>query len=472
MSDPSTKDLSFLPSIKSIAVIGASKKRNYFFLRTFHDSFKGRLYAIKPGAEKIDEFPDVDVYERVSDIPSNEPVDFVFIEIPREHVVEVIKDCGKKGVKLAAIFSAGFNDAGTEEGRQLQIELLRAVSEAKTIRIIGPNGMGLYYPRLGIRWRVSLPLDHGSVGVMAQSGGLCNLMIHGLTSEGMPISKGFSIGNAADINAIDVINYFKDDPETSIIVVYLEGLPPGRGTQLVKILQGCKKPVIVVKGGKTAVGSKAVKSHTATLAGDVAIWEAAMHQAGVMLVDTFEDILGVGKFVAMIGQKPIKNACLLTLSGGYGVVCSDVLASHDIRLPEFSITIKESLAHILSASGTSLNNPVDVGSFIYDVDKLEAILHAVLNDPAIDGVIFEIVPIYIAAQMRGDPLDVALPAMLRRIKQQHDKPVVAIIEDIGYDAIRQGLKRSLRELNIPVYPDIAQIARTIRFINKIHIMAK
>jgi acetate---CoA ligase (ADP-forming) len=460
----SPKDLSFIANIRSIAIIGASKKRNYFFLRTFHDSFNGRIYAIKPGAEKIDEFPDVDVYERVSDVPDDEPVDFVFIEIPREHVPQAIRDCAAKGVKLAAIFSSGFADASTDEGRALQAEVLEAA--AGVTRVLGPNCMGMYYPRLGIRWRASLPIEHGTTGVMAQSGGLCNLLIHGLTTEGMPISKAFSIGNAADINAIDVISYFKDDPETAMIAIYLEGIPAGKGQQFMDVLQGCEKSVIMIKGGRTATGSRAIKSHTATLAGDFAIWDAAIHQAGGILVDTFDDIMNVGKFLFTIGRKQVSTTCMMTLSGGYGVICSDTLSSHGIVLPAFSEKTRQTLVNLLTASGTSINNPIDIGAFMYEVDKLEAILDVVLDDDGIDGVIFEIVPVYIAAQMKGEPLGTALPAMLERIKQRHEKPIVSIIENVGFPEIKQGLKHDLMTLKIPVYDEIMQVARTFKFINK------
>jgi acetyltransferase len=465
MSTPNQlpKDLSFISSIRSIAVIGASKKRNYFFLKTFHDSFIGKIYAIKPGGEKIGEFPDVDVYERVTDVPDDEPVDFAFIEVPREHVPQVIGDCAAKGVKLASIYSSGFADAGTDEGRDLQEEVLQAASG--TTRLLGPNGMGLYYPRLGIRWRPSLPQVYGTVGLIVQSGGLCNLLIHGLAAEGLPISKAFSIGNAADINAIDVLSYFKDDPETSVIVVYLEGLPAGRGRQFMDVLSSCEKPVIFVKGGKTAAGSRAVRSHTATVAGVSEIWTAVVRQVGGIPAETFDDIVSAVKFLKAVGQVPIGNACMLTLSGGYAVICSDVLTGHGIVIADFSNQVREALAGILNSVGTSINNPIDIGGFIYDVDKIEAILDIVLEDGGIDGVIFEITPVYIAAQMRGDSLGVELAPMLDRVKQRHRKPILSIVENVGYDDIKHDLKRDLTALGIPVYDDIMQVARTLKSIN-------
>jgi acyl-CoA synthetase (NDP forming) len=471
MDETPMKNLQSIPCIRSIADIGASKKRNYAYLRTFHDTFKGRIYVVTPRAEPILEFPEVAVYSRVTDIPDTEPVDFAFIEVPREHVIEVVKDCSLKGVKLAAIFSSGFADAGTENGRQLQAELARFIKEAGNgLHVIGPNGMGLYYPRLGIRWRPSLPLEHGGTGVVAQSGGLCNLLIHGLAVAGIPISTALSIGNAMDITAIDVIAYFKADVETKIIIVYLEGIPEGKGREFKDLLAACDKPVILVKGGRTASGSKAALSHTASLVGNFAAWQAVARQAGVYLVETFEDVIDLAKHVTYYGKRRVRNVCILTLSGGYGVICSDTLTSHGIVLPDFvgNARLQESLRHVLGSVGTSIGNPVDVGAFIYDVSKLETIANAVLSEPTIDALIFEIAPLYVASSLRPDVhLETELPDMLDRVKKAARKPILVICEDIGFDAVRNDIVSRLRKVQIPVYADIMHVTRVLRYTNGI-----
>ncbi|MBN2152377.1 MAG: CoA-binding protein [Candidatus Lokiarchaeota archaeon] len=463
------KNLPAIHGIRSIADIGASRKRHYTYLKTFRATFKGKLYAIKPGAEPIPEFPDVPVYARVTDVPAGEPVDFAFIEVPREQVAGVIRDCARKGVKLAAIFSSGFADAGTDEGRQLQAELARVIEEeGNDLHVIGPNGMGLYYPRLGIRWRPSLPTAHGGAGIVAQSGGLCNLLIHGLNAAGMPVSTALSIGNAMDITALDALEYFKDDPETDVVVAYLEGIPNGSGKAFMRILGECRKPVILVKGGRTSSGSKAARSHTAAIVGNFAAWQAAARQAGAILVETFEDVIDVARYVTCYGKARAKSACMLTLSGGYGVICSDALASHGVAMPDFSRneSLKESLRQQLVSIGTSVGNPVDVGAFIYEVDKLEAIARTVLADTSVDVLIFEIAPLYVAAGIRPDVhLETALPAMLERVKGRVPKPIVVITEDIGYDDVKADISARLRGMGIPVFDDISHVARTFNYVN-------
>jgi acyl-CoA synthetase (NDP forming) len=161
---------------------------------------------------------------------------------------------------------------------------------------------------------------------------------------------------------------------------------------------------------------------------------------------------------------------MLTLSGGYGVICSDALASHGIVLPDFAgnESLKASLRRELVSIGTSVGNPVDVGAFIYEVDKLEAIAKLVLGDPSVDGLIFEIAPLYVAASLRPDVhLETALPAMLERVKRQVPKPVVVITEDIGYESVKNDLTIRLRELKIPVFDDISHIARALRYVNNL-----
>lgn len=471
MPSNSLKNLPCIASIKSIADIGASKKRHYVYLKTFHATFKGKIYAINPTIKEIPEFPDVTVHARVTDIPDDEPVDFAFIEVPREHVIGVVKDCARKGVKLAAIFSSGFADAGTEEGRKLQEELARVIrDEGHGLHVIGPNGMGLYHPRLGIRWRPSLPVEHGGTGIVAQSGGFSNLLIHGLSAAGMPVSTALSIGNAMDITALDAIAFFKDDPETSIIVAYLEGIPERSGQEFMSLLHSCKKPVILVKAGRTTNGSKAARSHTASLVGNYAMWLEASKKAGAVLVETFEDVINVAKFVTSYGVKPIKNACMLTLSGGYGVICSDALASHGIDMPDFSGNerLNAALRGEISSVGTSIGNPVDVGAFIYDVPKLETIALAVLDDSSVDGLIFEIAPLYVASSIRPEVhLETELPAMLGRVKQHGNKPVIVITENIGYDSVKNDIENRLRSFKIPVFSDILHVARALGYVNRV-----
>lgn len=459
------KSLDFVANIRSVAIVGATKKNNYFFVRIFAESFRGKVYAIHPELKNIEGFPNLPVYGRVTDIPRNEPVDFVFISLPREKVVQIIDDCVEKHVKLVSIFTTNFADEGTEEGCRLQSELIEHAKNQ--VRIIGPNGMGLYYPRLGIRWRSSLPIEIGSTGIVAQSGGFSNLLIHGLTSENVKVSKAFSIGNAADINALDVLNYFKDDPETNLIIAYIEGLPEGQGHELLRIMKDCKKPLLMIKGGRSKSGSRAAMTHTASLVGNYTIWKDAVHQGCGILLRSFDDILNIAKYIKMIGPQPIHNLALISLSGGYGVVCTDMLADYGIQLPLIEGTLSDTLSHLFTIPGTSFKNPLDIAVMLYEIEKLDQAIRAILSDSRFDGLLFEIAPLYIAYPMRpGVKLDDLLFGLLKKIRETFKKPIGVIIEDIGFPEIKNALKTRLQAIDIPVFNDIEPFARSIHAVNE------
>ncbi|MBD3351300.1 MAG: hypothetical protein GF364_07415 [Candidatus Lokiarchaeota archaeon] len=461
------KDLDFISEINSIAIIGASRKRNFFFTKTFHDTFKGQIYAINPGLKSIDELPSVEVYDKLTDVPSSKPIDYAFITVPRHLVPDIISDCVVKGVKMVGIFTADFADEGTNEGKNLQMKILESAD--KQLRILGPNGMGLYYPKKGIRWRSSLPSDYGNVGVVAQSGGLCNLIIHGLTNENCPISKAFSIGNAIDVNVLDVFHYLLKDPETNIIVAYVEGLPKGIGKTLIDLIKSSQKPILILKAGRTKVGTQAAISHTASLVGNFTIWKSAIKQAGGILLETYNDVISLTKYIRMAGFKKIENACLVSLSGGYGVVCADLLAEYGIKLPRFKVdsVTRNKLSNLFTAKGTSYNNPVDLAVTIYEPEKIGHIFEVILDDGLIDGIIFEIAPLYLTHQMRADiNLSEELYNTLKTVKSKCEKPIVVIIQDIGYVDEQLALKRKLQEINIPVYSDILPVTRLLKVLNK------
>ncbi|MBY9016135.1 MAG: CoA-binding protein, partial [Candidatus Lokiarchaeota archaeon] len=183
--DIGVKDTSFINDIRSIAIIGASKKRDYFFLRNHQYAFKGNLYAVHPNAEEIPNFPEDKIYSSILEIP--EAIDFAFIAIPAKKVLEVMDECVEKGVKLVTVFTSEFSDAGTEEGAELEKELVRRAKNK--VRILGPNGLGLFYPKFGIAWRTGFPSVAGNIGFIAQSGGICNIAIYSSIELGLNFSK-------------------------------------------------------------------------------------------------------------------------------------------------------------------------------------------------------------------------------------------------------------------------------------------
>ncbi|MHA1683476.1 MAG: CoA-binding protein [Promethearchaeota archaeon] len=460
------KDLSFIKNINTIALIGASAKRGYFFLRTFAETFKGNLVVISPNSAIISGHEDVPVYRCLRDVPETTRIDFAFIAIPREKILPVIDDCIQVGIKLVSIFTSNFADSGTREGKMLQEELVQKIRNSKPkIHVLGPNGMGLYFPHLGIRWRPSLPTRGGDVGIVAQSGGLCNLIIHGLHSEGLSVSKAFSIGNAVDINFLDVLSYFRDDPGTHLIIAYIEGIPSNSGSRFIELARDIGKPLILLKGGKTRVGRTAVMSHTASLAGNYRLWSSISRQAGLIMVDTLDDVLNCAKYFENSTSRSVRNVCLISMSGGYGIVCADVLVQHGVVLPDIETIphLHDTLSSVFTTIGTSFRNPIDLAVMLFEPEKLETIFRAIMESEAFDAIVFEIPPLYLAHQWRLDiNLSEAIFEVLSSIRQLYKKPMIVIIQDVGYDEIKKDLKTRLQEVRVPVYSDILPVARLLQ----------
>ena len=252
-----------------MAVIGTSEKRNFFFLRNHFATFKGPIYAVNPSINEISGFPSENIYPSVKDIPGE--VDFAFITVPKNKILDVIDDCVTKKVKLVSVFTAEFSDAGTKEGIELEIELLKRANNV--VRFLGPNGMGLFYPKMGIQWRDKFPTEPGNIGFVAQSGGICNIAIYTAKELGFHFSKVFSFGNGTDLDVVDLISFFDNDPETDIILCYVEGIKKGRGNDLINAIARTTKPIALLKGGKSERGSKAARTHTASIAGNTKIWK-------------------------------------------------------------------------------------------------------------------------------------------------------------------------------------------------------
>ena len=255
---------------KSIAVVGATPNRNklgYVVLDLLMRKFKGRLYPVNP---KYDELFGLKCYPKVSAIP--EVVDLVVVVVPAPIVIDVIEDAGKKGVKAAVIISSGFSEIGGE-GVERERELLKVAKE-HGVRIIGPNCLGVYDAFSGVdTWfipeeRMMRP-PPGVIAILSQSGALAAAMLDFAASEGIGIAKAVSYGNRVDVDEADLLEYFKDDPNVEVVLIYVEGFKQNFGRRFREVAQEFlkEKPIIVLKAGKTARGAAAASSHTGALAG-------------------------------------------------------------------------------------------------------------------------------------------------------------------------------------------------------------
>lgn len=448
------KDISFINNISSMAVIGVSERRKFFFLRNHQEHFQGELYAIHPKIKSIPNFDDgtqEKIFRTVKDVPGK--VDFAFIAVPPTKIIEVIDDCVEKGVKLVSIFTAEFSDAGTEEGRKLEKKLLEHAQNK--LRILGPNGMGLYYPKLGIAWRPKFPHTSGRIGFIAQSGGICNIAIYASQELGMSYSKVFSFGNGADLDFVDLLHFLINDSETEIILGYIEGLAKGRGVALQEALANNKKPTIMLKGGKSKMGSVAAKTHTGTLTGKKTMWEVIFRQYGVINVDTIEQLLNTARLIHSYGLFNISNIAILSVSGGYGVVLVDLLAHYGLNIFPFNTEIQKQLDQQFFTLGTSSNNPLDVSAQIYNSESIYNIIDIALSDKNIDGLIMDLPTWYFNMDYHLTKDPNFEPTILKAFSlgHKHNKPLVPIIQRVNCPEDRIRLLRELNERKVPVFGD-------------------
>jgi len=452
-SNLNVKDLSFINGIKSMAVIGPSKKRNYFFLFNHQENFKGNLYAVHPIVKEIPNFPSENIYPSIRDIPGN--VDFAFITVPAAQVVKVIDECAEKGVKLVSIFSAEFSDSGTEEGRRLEKEVIQRAQNK--VRILGPNGMGLFYPRLGIAWRSKFPTVPGNIGFIGQSGGLCNIAIYTAKEMGIHFSKVFSFGNAADIDFVDLLYFLINDPETDIILCYLEGIKENRVLPLRQILSNANKPIVVLKGGKSVSGKLATKTHTASLSGDSKIWESLFKQYNLIEVETLEQLVYTGRLIDFYGINNLKNVAVFSISGGYGVVLTDLLEKYGMKVPYFSPKIQEKLDEKFFVNGTSSKNPLDVAAQLFRSQSIVEIIELALSDTKIDALVMDLPswyfdPEYFIIHDDDDNFEVNILQALS-LGHKYKKPLIPIIERAHRPEESYRISRILAKRRVPVFGD-------------------
>ncbi|MGI6368284.1 MAG: acetate--CoA ligase alpha subunit [Anaerolineae bacterium] len=373
---------------KSIAIIGASadpEKIGYQVLRNLIGSkFPGQIYPINPRSEEI---LGLKVYKSVLDTPG--PVDQAVILIPARAVLPVIRECGEKGVKGAVVITAGFREGGAE-GAQREKELLEVAAEYG-MRIIGPNCLGVIdtLTPMNASFAKGTP-ERGSIAFMSQSGALCAAILDQALAEGIGFSHFVSLGNKSDIDEVSLLEAWRDDENTNVIIAYIEGLRDGAEFVKEAYATAKKTPIIAVKSGRTAMGSRAVSSHTGSLAGADAAYSAGFKQAGVIRAETMEHLFDIATALAYQPLLKGNRIAILTNAGGPGVMATDALEKYGLSLATLTDETREALASKLPAAA-STQNPVDV---LGDAraDRYMATLETVLADPNVDGVLVIVTP--------------------------------------------------------------------------------
>jgi len=390
-------DLTAVFEPRSVAVIGASAtpgKAGFNILdNLLRLGYEGEVYPVNPKAREI---LGLKAYPTVDQIPH--PVDTAIIATPARVVVEVMKGCARKGVKAVIIISSGFSEE-SEEGRRLEEEVVAIAREAG-IRVVGPNTTGVFNAENNFTSSF-VPVDEvtsGNVAFVAQTGLFLGVLFeHILSSQHFGVSKVAGLGNKADVDDADILEYLAGDAQTKVIAVYIEGLGDGRRFLKVAREIAREKPLIVFKAGITEAGAEAALSHTASLAGRAEVFEAACKQAGISRVHSFEEMLDVVKAFAFLPPSPPtlggtgggNRVAIIHYTGAGCVIAADACQKEGLELAEFSPATVEALREITPA-WHRIRNPVDLWAAIERVwvEKTYGVaIEAALRDEAVDALV-------------------------------------------------------------------------------------
>jgi acetyltransferase len=387
----------------SVAVIGASttpgKVGHDIFSNILKGNYKGTLYPVNPGAKSI---LSVKAYPTIMDIP--DAVDLAIVILSPKLALPAVEEAVRKGVKGVVIVSAGFREVG-KEGLEIENRIVSMCRDAG-IRVVGPNCLGVINPlpsvRLNASFSARMPAP-GKISFISQSGALCTAVLDFAADRDFGFSKFISIGNKADVDELDLLQYLHEDLDTEVIMIYLEELR--RGPEFIEVVKDItsghrQTPVLVIKSGRTTAGARAAASHTGALAGSEAVYNSIFEQSGIIRVDSIDELFDFASAFAYktesalgkISRKlPAGNrVAIVTNAGGPGIVATDMTISSGLQLARFSEATTKALADQLPATA-NLHNPVDV---IGDAssDRYESALGSVMKDEGVDGALVILTP--------------------------------------------------------------------------------
>jgi acyl-CoA synthetase (NDP forming) len=342
---------------RSLALIGASpnsRNQSNFYLREFKKfGFKGDIYLVNPRYKEIMGMP---VYPSLTDVPGD--VDYVISCVPADLVPPLMEECKAKKVKVLHLYTGRMAEMGLEDKKKIQDDVV-ATARSSGMRVIGPNCMGLYYAPEGLSFRMSLPTEAGKIGFISQSGGNCAELVYKGGGRGLKFSKAVSYGNASDLNEYDFIEYFMEDPETEVIAAYIEGIKEGEKFFKLAREAARKKPLVILKGGRTDAGKRAAASHTASLASSDIVWDAFCHQIGAVRADSMDELSDL--LVAFTFMHPPAGSRVLCMGGGggNGVSSADSFEADGLELPGLPSSVIEEMKKLVPQVWSMFGNPVD-----------------------------------------------------------------------------------------------------------------
>jgi acyl-CoA synthetase (NDP forming) len=411
------KQIDDLFNARSVAVVGVPrglKTGSVFLTALLEQGYRGKIYPVNP---KADEIQGLKAYPSVSAIPG--PVELAIVLVPQHRALDVVRECVAKGVKGAVLFTAGFSETGTKEGRKLEKELVQA-ARAGGMRLIGPNGMGLYAPQSGLSFFPGVSKDPGPVGLISHSGSLTNILGTIAENHGIRFSKVTSSGNECDLTAADFLAYMGNDPDTGLIGAYIEGIKSGPEFFSALKQASRQKPVIVWKVGLTPEGARASASHTGAMAGSLEIWQGILRQSGAVPVVGFEALTDALMGFSMFPPNPGPRMAIVSGPGGLAVSAAEACGREGLLLADLTAATRSELGGLITYSGTSILNPIDVSlAAHFELDIFFQSIHIAAADPGVDAIIV------IGCGLTPETNQIYVDGLIQ-VHQELDIPILAV----------------------------------------------
>lgn len=425
---------------KTVAVIGVSHtpgKIGYVIFENFVKKFGGKVYPVNPDTTPI---LNHEVFPSVRKIP--EAVDLAVIAVPAPIVPAVLKECVEKKIEAVIIISGGFSESG-ESGRKLEENCKQIVKKSRT-RVIGPNCIGILDNHSNLdtlffsEQRLNRPKE-GSISFISQSGAFGSTVLDCLSEEKVGISKFISYGNAMDLNECDLLEFLGNDEKTKTITFFLEGVRDGKKFIQVAKKVSRQKPVILLKGGKTMAGTKAVASHTASLAGEYKIYASVFKQTGVIEGSNWEEVFDFAKAFSSQALPKGKRVAVITNGGGFGVLASDECEKQGLQMVEPSEVMKRNLKKVFP-SYAIVHNPIDLTGDA-TAERYALALEECLKSKEYDGII--LIVLFQIPTLEEKIIDV-----VAELEKKYKKPILCCA--VGGRYTKRLIERM--EVNgIPVY---------------------
>jgi acyl-CoA synthetase (NDP forming) len=464
LAESITKRLDRVFNPRSVAVVGDKQALGYMWLRSL-SCFKGKVYSVQIDPKELPGIAELGVvnYPSLMDIPG--PVDYAIAAVPRMVAPAIVKDCIRKDVGGVCFFTSGFAETDTDEGIRLQQVITDLAREAGLL-IIGPNCVGVYNPKIGLRHSAAQAYgEGGSVGFIAQSGTHATFFTIAGAHHGIKFSKSVSYGNAAVLDSTDYLEYLKADKETEIIGMYVEAVKDGR--RFFRLLHSVaeKKPVLIWKGGEGEEGARAIASHTGALAQLGIVWQTLIKQCGAIKIESLDEMIDTVK--ALLYVKPARGdrVGLIAMSGGQSVALTDTFSKAGLKVPLLSKNSYKRLATFFNIIGGSYRNPFDISSSFLmsenSLSNLANMLDVMEKDPNIDCIVLELFTI-ISPFRKGLKAPDPLLDAISEFKERSSKPFITIVSTAHSETLALEVRDRLMSKGIPSFPNFERGAKTLK----------